>query len=208
MQRELAFQSIFDTQCRNRGIRNEFFAVGAAASYGLMYFLFRVLDEQEIHSVVEFGSGQTTLLIDRIKKTGTRHVCYEDDPAWHALYGPRLSSCDYRLRPLEEVDVDTKRVRWYSGVQQQDFDLMLIDGPVGTGRFSRFGCMDLIRSSVTDDFLIVVDDCNRRGEQDTVEHIVGFLKSAGRKFRMNHLQARTEQTVIAGGRLIGATYYF
>ena len=50
MQREVAFQNMFDIQCRNRGITNDFYAVGAAASYGLMYFLFRVFDEHEIRS--------------------------------------------------------------------------------------------------------------------------------------------------------------
>jgi len=35
-----------------------------------MYLLFRVFNEHEVNSVVEFGSGQTTLLIDRIKSAG------------------------------------------------------------------------------------------------------------------------------------------
>ena len=207
-QRDLAYQNIFDVQCRNRGVTNDFYAVGAAASYALMYFLFRVFDEHEIRSVVEFGSGQTTRLIDRIKKAGTYHVCYEHSAEWHALFAPRLIGCDYRLRPLEEVITEGRRVQWYSDVEARDFDLLLVDGPPGTDRFSRFGCVELIRSHIAKDFLIVIDDAQRQGEQDTVAHIVNLLRKAELTFRFNQLHGRTTQTVIAGGRFVGATYYY
>jgi hypothetical protein len=208
MQRELGYQNLFDVQCRNRGIANDFYAVGAAASYGLMYLLFRVINEHPIDSVVEFGSGQTTLLIDRIKKPGTHHVCYEHSPEWYTVLAPRLTSCDYRLRPLHETTIDERRIHWYSQVDPAGFDLMLVDGPPGTDRYSRFGCVELIRSRISRDFLIIIDDAQRRGEQDTVSHIVGLLKSTGASFRFNQLQGRTTQTVIAGGRFVPATYYY
>lgn len=208
MQRELGYQNLFDIQCRNRGIANDFYGVGAAASYGLMYLLFRVFNEHEINSVVEFGSGQTTLLIDRIKNAGTNHTCYEHSSDWHALIAPRLSRCDYRLRPLEEATIENRQVQWYSDVETHDFDLLLVDGPPGTDRYSRFGCVELIRSHTSKDFLIIMDDVQRRGEQDTVANILEVLRSAGVAFRVNQLHARTTQTVIGGGRFVAATYYY
>ena len=208
MQREVVYQNLFDIQCRNRGITNEFYPVGAAASYGLMYLLFRVFAEQNIRSVVELGSGQTTLLIDRIKKPGTHHTCYEHNPEWHARFAPRLSSCDYRLRPLENITIERRQVQWYSDVEDHNLDLLLIDGPPGSDRFSRFGCVKLIRSLTADDFLIIMDDGDRRGEQDTVAHIVAVLHDSKREFRMNQVHGRTTQTVIAGGRFVAATYYY
>ena len=208
MQREIVYQNIFDAQCQVRGINNEFYAVGAAACYGLMYLLCRVLDEQNVRKIVEFGSGQSTVLIDRVKKAGTHHVAYEHSTDWHAQIAPRLLSCDYRLRPLKETTVDGRQVQWYSEVEAHHFDLLLVDGPPGTERFSRFGCVESIRSLLSDDFLIVIDDADRRGEQDTVAHIAALLRNANRKFRMNYLQGRTTQTVIGGGRFIACTYYY
>ena len=158
--------------------------------------------------MVEFGSGQTTRLIDRIKTTGTHHVCYENSPDWHALLAPRLISCDYRLRPLQEATIDGQQVQWYSEVEARNFDLLLVDGPPGTDRFSPFGCVELIRSHIAKDFLIVIDDAQRPGEQDTVAHIVNLLQKAGLAFQFNQLRGRTTQTVIAGGRFAGATYYY
>ena len=74
MQLELSYQNVFDIQCRNRGLTNEFYPLGAAACYGLMYLLFRVLEELPVSSIVEFGSGQSTVLIDRIKRPETCHA--------------------------------------------------------------------------------------------------------------------------------------
>src|SRR4029434_3117474 len=161
MQRELGYQNLFDIQCRNRGITNDFYAVGAAASYGLMYLLFRVLNEHEVSNVVEFGSGQSTLLIDRVKSAGTYHVCYEHSPEWHALIASRLKRCDYRLHPLEDRTIDSQQVQWYSNVEPHEFDRILNDGAPGTDRFSRFGCVEMIRSRISKDFLIIMDDGQR-----------------------------------------------
>ncbi len=99
-------------------------------------------------------------------------------------------------------------MQWYSDVEARNFDLLLIDGPPGTERYSRFGCVELIRSRISRDFLIIMDDVQRRGEQETVGHIVELLRSAGVAFRINQLQGRTTQTVIAGGRFVAATYYY
>lgn len=208
MQMELAYQKIFDNQCRNAEQPNDFYPLGASASYGLMFLLFRVFEEHHVNSVVEFGSGQTTLLIDRIKADHTRHVCYEHDPVWHARLSARLSNCDYRLRPLRAATIEGRETQWYSDVIETDFDLILIDGPVGTERYSRFGCVELIRSLRSNDFLIILDDCQRQGERDTAAYVVDLLRTKGLEFHANQLHARTTQTVIAGGRFAGATYYY
>ena len=57
---EQILQQIFNQQCLNWKIRNDFYPIGGAASYSLLYLLFRVLTENEIDSIVEFGSGQST----------------------------------------------------------------------------------------------------------------------------------------------------
>ena len=173
-----------------------------------MYLLSRLFDEHEIRSVIEFGSGESTVFIDRAKHPAARHVCYEHDPVWHARVAARLTGCDYRLRPLAPTMVAGRSVRWYQDVEPQEFDLMLVDGPVGTERFSRFGCIELIRSVAARDFLIIFDDYQRPGERDTVAHAVSLLRDAGVEFRANELRARTTQAVIAGVNFIGATYYY
>ena len=63
---EQIYQGIFAQQCARHGLNEPFYPVGAAASYSLMYLLTRVLAELPVRNVVELGSGQTTVLIDRL----------------------------------------------------------------------------------------------------------------------------------------------
>ncbi|MFO1362583.1 MAG: hypothetical protein U1F45_08910 [Burkholderiales bacterium] len=51
--------SLVDRDLAVNGVKNDFYPVGAAASYGLLYLLIRILRENEIGSIVEFGSGES-----------------------------------------------------------------------------------------------------------------------------------------------------
>src|SRR5712692_2100944 len=128
---EVLYQGIFDNQCRNLGIKNDFYPVGVAASYSLMYLLCRIVSEHELATIVELGSGQTTLLLDRIKNAATRHICYEHNEFWYDHLKSRLQHCDYRLRRLVPGREDGIDYSWYDNVEYCDFDLLLIDGPGG-----------------------------------------------------------------------------
>lgn len=205
---EQIFQQIFNQQCLNWRIPNDFYPVGGAASYSLMYLLFRLLTENKIDSVVEFGSGQTTILVDRLRSDAARHVCYEDDPAWHAAVSKKLSRCDYRLSPLEQRVIDGVTCRAYSGVAPVEFDLALIDGPRGVDQYSRFGCIDTIRSNPRKDFVIVFDDSNRPGEVQTIRAAEEVLASKGIAFEKRDLSGRTRQTIFAAGSFKNVLYYW
>src|SRR5918996_1268758 len=122
---ELIYQQIFERACADAGVRNTFYPVGPAANYTLLYLLFRVIRENRLETIVELGSGQSTILIDRIKPPGTRHVCYEDDPYWFDRVRHDLTDTDYRLRPLASVEIEGRGHKWYSDVEPTDFDLLL-----------------------------------------------------------------------------------
>ena len=205
---EVIFQNIFDNQCRKASIQNDFYPVGAAAGYSLMYLLIRTLSECDIAEVVELGSGQSTLLIDRVKRPGTRHVCYENDSTWHGIVAPRLQTCDYRLRELTEQSIAGRECRWYRDVEPGDFDLLLVDGPGGEDRFSRFGAVKLIKSNRKEHFVIIFDDSARPGEKDTIEFVVALLRNKGHDIKVNSLSGRTEQTVITTGKYRSVSYYY
>jgi hypothetical protein len=205
---EAIYQGIFDNQCRNLGIRNDFFPVGAAASYSLMYLLFRLLTEHAVSTIVELGSGQTTLLIDRIRQQETRHVCYEQDRLWHDHLGRILQRCDYRLRSMAGGYRDGIEFQWYEDVELCDFELLLVDGPIGVDRFSRFGCIDLIAANRSPDFVIVFDDSARPGERDTISHVRKVLDGSGVDYKLNELIGRAEQTIITAGRFRPVSYYY
>ena len=205
---EQIFQQIFSQQCSNWQIRNDFYPVGGAASYSLMYLLFRLLTEKRIDSIVEFGSGQSTILIDRLHSDAARHVCYEDDPGWHAAVSKKVARCDYRLCPLEQRVIDGVTCRAYSGVTPIEFDLALVDGPRGVDQYSRFGCIDTIRSNPRKDFVIVFDDCNRPGEVQTIRVVEEVLAAKNIEFEKRELGGRNHQAVLAAGDFKNVLYYW
>jgi hypothetical protein len=204
---EQIFQEIFAQQCLNWRIRNDFYPVGGAASYSLMYLLFRLLTENRIDSIVEFGSGQSTILIDRLHSDTAHHVCYEDDPTWHVTVSKQVSRCDYRLCPLEKRTIEGVVCHAYSGAAPVEFDLMLVDGPRGSPQYSRFGCVETIRANPRKDFVIVFDDCNRPGEMQTIEFVEHLLASKGIGIEKRELSGRTRQAILAAGNLRSTLYY-
>ena len=205
---EQIFQQIFAQQCLNWNIRNDFYPLGGAAGYSLLYFLARLLTENHVESIVELGSGQSTILIDRLRADSARHVAYEDDPAWHAVTAARLSRCDFRLRPLQERTIEGISCRTYADVEPVDFDLMLIDGPRGTPQFSRFGCVEMIQSRGRGDFVIVFDDCDRPGERQTIDFVERALARDGVAFERRDFGGRTQHAVLAVGRYQHVLYYW
>jgi hypothetical protein len=205
---EIVFQRIFDRQCANAGIRNDFYPVGAAACHSLMYLLFRVLSEEPVDSIVEFGSGQSTLLIDRIKPAAARHVCYEEDPAWHEHLGARLTGCDYRRADLVAKAAGSVRYEGYGGLDAPEFDILLVDGPRGVDRFSRYDCVPVALGNARRQYLIIVDDADRRGEKDTIGHLVDGLRGRGDDVKLSYGRGRTAQALITAGRFKRCAYYF
>jgi len=205
---EIIFQRIFDQQCINAGIRNDFYPVGAAACHTLMYLVFRVLKEEKVETIVEFGSGQSTLLIDRIKVSGTHHVCFEEDPAWHAHLKGQLHGCDYRQRDLVKKVAEGVQYEGYGSLDVPPFDVMLVDGPRGVDRRSRFDCVPTALANPRTDYLIVVDDADRPGERETVKHLVDGLRQRGDDVKLSHARGRTAQALITAGRFKRCAYYF
>lgn len=206
-QRELLFQSLVDRDLAVNGVKNDFYPVGAAASYGLLYLLIRILRENEIGSIVEFGSGESTRLIDALKKPGTYHVCYEDNPDWHEAVRARLASCDYRLRACRARTIEGKSCSWYDAVEPVDFDLMLVDGPSGVEHFSRLGCWETISANRKGDFILVFDDCVRPGERETLGFVRHELAARGIDVHVQSLESGNVPAVLCCGRYSHVRFY-
>lgn len=205
---ETIFQGLFNQQCLNYGVKNDFYPVGAAASYSLMYLIMRIIKELPIKKVVEFGSGQSTTLIDRIKDSDCSHTAYEQNAVWANILRSRLSTCDLReceMAPMEHEGI------FYTGFKNQEhqpFDLLLVDGPIGTDNFSRFTCIPFIEANIDREFIVIIDDASRPGEQETINHLTNSLSKKKIDFKINFLSGRTTQALITTPKFRAASYYF
>lgn len=208
LHKEQIMQGIFDQQCRRRGITEVFYPVGAAASYSLMYLLTRVLSELPVRNVMELGSGQTTVLIDRLRSLDGMHVAYEQSELWARSVAERAARCSVRYSPLVAKNFEGVSYNGYDGLQTVDFDLLLVDGPNGTDHVSRYDCVPLVASNRAKEFMLILDDAGRPGEKETLAALEALLSQRGVDYKLNYLAGRTTQAVLTTPGFRAASYYF
>ena len=83
-------------------------------------------------------------------------------------------------------------------VQNQKFDLIIIDGPTGGGKnFTRSNIIDLVKEHhLADDFVIIFDDAERKGEQLTITKTKEVLKERNIEFVEFERKGLKDQRII------------
>ena len=103
--------------------------------------------------------------------------------------------------PLEEKKIKDFNVKSYKNIKEkvdETFNLYIIDGPFGSRNFSRYDiCFLAEKLKMNDEFLIIIDDFNRSGEQETVNELLTQLTSKGLKLHSGVYRGNKSQIVIA-----------
>lgn len=225
--REIVFQHLVHRTLDRLGIDAPFYPLRGAANYSYLYLLVRIAEELPVKRLLELGCGQSTLLLDRLaKRNGIECVTLEHDREWLEHISARLEHVQLVHSPLvkkrilghlasaydagaivdtsADTSVDTS-VDTSAG--QPLFDVLLVDGPQGRCKRSRWGALEFIERGLGDDFLIVFDDAERRGEQQTIARALKLLDTLGRRYQTLFVRSATSQFLIAGGRLSPARYF-
>ena len=112
---------------------------------------------------------------------------------------------------LEPLQVAGRRVDYYADpkIDGRKFDLMVLDGPTAFDFRSRYNRLGFLRhlDAIGEDFIIIVDDVERPGEQRLVSEITRALRQRGSTFRSGQTVAAKIQEVIAGGAFLRAAYF-
>ncbi|MDD6001265.1 MAG: hypothetical protein PUC50_03625 [Bacteroidales bacterium] len=159
-------------------------AGGWASDYGLMYTLFRILNDTHPHRILEFGLGQSSKLIHQYANyyDDTYAVTYEHDVKWIDFFKKGLFD-QYKINihttELEETQYKGENTLSYKNnckeLIGQRFDLILIDAPFGSPRYSRSQILNIIPDCLSDSFCIIMDDYNRNGEKETINELKEIL---------------------------------
>ena len=208
--RELIFQNLVHRQFDRIGFDQPLYPVRCAAGYSYLYLILRAIEELPVRRVLELGAGESTRLISHIlAATGGEYITLEHDEFWaerlKAQVGPGVCHA-----PLVQRTVSGRSTHTYAAealVDREKFDLLLIDGPPGSKRYSRWGVLEYIDTLLGEDFIIIFDDAERRGELDTIEAALKLLESKNRSYRARIIRSINSQFLIAGGRF-EAAYYF
>ena len=166
-----------------------------AANYSFIYLLFRILDKIEPRNILEFGLGQTTKLTTQYIAYKNPETCLnvcEHNIDWIRIYQPELPKHEHiRINhlDLEYFEYRRKRNDKYAGllelVEDQKFDLIIVDGPVGGGKnLPRSNVVDLVcHGNLSEDFVIIFDDAERVGEKNTIRKTQAALRKKSIAFQ-------------------------
>lgn len=197
--KELLYQELFAWLCERHGIEKRFYPLRSAANHSLLYLLGRIVEENPVRRIVELGAGQTTLLLDGLApKQGASVLTLEDNEFWAGELRSRVRH-EVRVVPLVASRLGEKGVQGYdltSFSANDRFDLVVVDGPLGRPKASRSGCLDLLDAHLADEFVVVFDDAERRGERQTIDRARALLKAKCPGLREMEVLALKRQVVL------------
>lgn len=180
-----------------------------AVEYTFLLTLFRIFEHHKFTNLLEFGLGQTSRMVHQYAAFyNVPAITVEHDDEWinftrkdtHNAY-----PINVKILPLEMVDYNGYKTRTYQGVktafENQKFDFILVDGPFGSEHYSRSQIIRLAKSNLAETFCIIIDDCNRIGEQETVAEVENVLKSNSIKYAINKYYGLSDYVVICSENL-------
>ena len=192
---ELRYAFVFNDTIRESQWlkRKDFSLINSAANYSLMYSLYRILNDAQPKNILEMGLGQTSKLTTQYANhfDDVKLTILEGDPVWIDVFSENLNVTDnisISHMELEEFEYyNTKSIRFkdvLDVVGDEKFDLIVIDGPQGffeddNGRhlldYSRTNIWQLIPDNISEEFIIMIDDFNRKGEKRTFKRVKELL---------------------------------
>lgn len=187
--RELEWSQIYHDSIRGKKWIEELpLNVGRwAGNYSFFYVLNRILSDYKPEKILDLGLGESSKFISTYLENyliGSSHTIVEQDQNWINSFQERfkLSTRSNIVHcPIEVKKVNGFDVNMYQNFKDKifgKFDLYIVDGPYGSERFSRYDIISLVkRIEKEDQFIIMMDDTNRKGEQDTFEEIKKYLNS-------------------------------
>jgi predicted O-methyltransferase YrrM len=155
----------------------------ASMRFANLHRLLCLLDEHKPRTIVELGSGFSTMVISNwLEERKAGHlVSIDHDSDWgrvthDALQRAQLSQrVSLIIAPLRQVTVTGESYRWYSAHERIDaideIDFLIIDGPpAGTGDHSqsRFPAVPFFKERLSNTAVIVLDNAARPGERSVV----------------------------------------
>ncbi|GAL67628.1 hypothetical protein [Jejuia pallidilutea] len=169
-----------------------------AGNYAFFYVLHRILSDFKPQNILEFGLGEST------KFTSTfidnyigecHHIIIEHSKEWENLFTEKFSlSNNSEIKIIDLVEKQHKGFTYkgYSNIEAvitKTFDVYIIDGPLGSSRYSRFDIISLAKKLNSDNqFIILFDDYERHSEKETVHELLDMLEK-------NNIPVKTKEFI-------------
>lgn len=185
---EIYWANVFrDTIQDSDWLKNKSFSPGRwAANYIDLYVLYRVLNDVKPKNILECGLGQSSkMTIQYAKHFNSKLNICEHNKSWIEFFTESYENVSQYIKSfdLENTTIKKKETLTYKDFKQkigdEKFDLIFIDGPYGSKHYSRPQLLELdFTKNLEKSFVILFDDYQRKGEQETVHLVEENLKSA------------------------------
>ena len=202
------------TITKSRWLKDKAFSPGRwAVGYPYLYVMYRILNEVQPQNILELGLGQSTKMIGQYTSYYKRvhHQVVEHDPEWIDFFKKNYSLSERtKLIQLNREFVpykEAEKVRVFKDFSQtfkgQKFDFISIDAPLGGDmkEYARIDVLQMIPACLAEDFIIMIDDCERSGEKRTVMEMERVLQENQILYRKGKYSGKKDCIVIAANVL-------
>ncbi len=182
---------------------------GYAVDYGFCYTLVRVLNMFQPKHILECGLGQSSRLVHQYAAHfNARAVTCEHSQEWTTFFLKEIDGrypVNVQIVDLEDVEYHGYNTLTYKRDHElfhdQKYDLILVDGPFASPHYSRSQIIELCKSCLNDRFCIIIDDYNRKGEQETMEEVKKVLRDKDVDFCFTTYSSSKDHALICSSDL-------
>ncbi len=212
---EAVWAEIFNNTVTNsEWLKDKTFSPGRwAVGYPYLYVMYRVLDVVRPKAILELGLGQSTKMIAQysMANTDVKHYVVESDLNWVAFFqkenvlpdGCKIVQMEYEMTPFKEA----KEVRTYKGFSEtfagMKFNFISIDAPLGGDmkQYARVDVLKMMPECLAEDFVIMIDDCERVGEKHTVAEMEAKLQGAAIPYKLGRYSGKKDLVLITAEKM-------
>ena len=163
-----------------------------AVGYPMLYLLFRLLNEIKPNKILEFGLGESSVMLYRYDEfhKDSRVITFEHDVNWinHFKNRNRIPE-NASIQLIENIHLAYKNHQTLgiknieNKLKGETFELIIVDAPFGSPNYSRIQILDLVPNNIDrSNFCIVIDDYNRIGEKETCIELQEVFNTNGIRF--------------------------
>lgn len=214
-QREILWAEIFNnTISASSWLKNKSFSAGRwAVGYPYLYVLYRILDEIKPKNILELGLGQSSKMISQYAdhNSDVSYQVVEHDLHWINFFSKNFTlTKNINIVNLAFTYENYKKainVRVYEKFAEnfgdKQFDLISIDAPIAGDMkdYARIDVIKILPNSLAENFVIMLDDVNRIGEQNTLSEIIDKLQQNNITHHVGIYSGEKDSVIICSEKL-------
>lgn len=153
-----------------------------AANYSFLFLLYNALEYSNPINILEFGLGQTSKITTQYinnKNQQGKLTIVESDLEWIEFFKKNLSITEnITIKQTNTERTNNNSLKYQNSyITDNKYDFIIIDGPVGINQTTpRSNILELIPNNLSKNFVIILDDYERKGEQNTANLLFQKLR--------------------------------